>query len=300
MKKLLCSLLILSIFCLSCSKSINNGLPIIKSNKLVLNPLDKDKQSVFWGDYERDFIFWSTNYTALDASKNKISKQEFLKELTTGNFVPIKVSTEDSTLSYQLLKLNNPDTKNKELSSLVKTEAVTQLHFWEMEGKPLPKFNFTDLNGRVYNTENTKGKLVVVKCWFIGCTNCIKEMPMLNKLVKKFENKDDIVFLSLAYDSADDLKKFLTRKTFDYSIASVPNSFFSDDLGVYAYPTHIIIDRNGLVQNVTTDGKNIVTHLGKDKNGASEIINNSEKMLIAKRIMNMGSMPPPPPPSLMK
>ena len=59
-----------------------------------------------------------------------------------------------------------------------------------------------------------------------------------------------------------------------------------------------MLAQNDLVQNVTTDGKNIVTHLGKDKNGASEIINNSEKMLIAKRIMNMGSMPPPPPPNV--
>lgn len=36
-------------------------------------------------------------------------------------------------------------------------------------GKKVPKFEFVDLNGHKYNRENTKGKILVMKFWFIGC-----------------------------------------------------------------------------------------------------------------------------------
>jgi thiol-disulfide isomerase/thioredoxin len=295
MKKTLC-IASLCFIILSCNKPSNYGQPVIEKERLIWNPSGTIKNAMCWGDYERDYMLWSASYTALDSSQNEISKLDFLKRLTTGKYIPLKITTKDSSLCYQLDQLDKIDTDHKDWSNTIKNKAVTELRHFEMEGKPLPKFDFTDLNGKVFNAATTKGKIVVVKCWFIGCTTCVKEMPMLNKLVKKFENKDDIVFVSLAFDSENALRKFLTKTVFDYKVVSVSESYFSDDLQINGFPTHIIIDKNGLVLKVTNDGKEMAAYLDIDKNGATIVTNNSEKILMTKRILNMGAVPPPLPP----
>lgn len=82
----------------------------------------------------------------------------------------------------------------------LKYKAEREYKNYQMEGKELPDFNFTDLDGTVYDKETTAGKIVVLKCWFIGCVPCVEEMPALNKLVNQYRNQKDIVFVSLAFD----------------------------------------------------------------------------------------------------
>jgi cytochrome oxidase Cu insertion factor (SCO1/SenC/PrrC family) len=36
-------------------------------------------------------------------------------------------------------------------------------------------FSFKDLNGILITNESMKGKIVVIKCWYIHCAACIKE-----------------------------------------------------------------------------------------------------------------------------
>jgi translation initiation factor 2 beta subunit (eIF-2beta)/eIF-5 len=51
---------------------------------------------------------------------------------------------------------------------------------------------------------------VVIKCWFIHCVACIEEFPV-NKMATKYKNRKDIVFISLAEDSPQELKTFLLK-----------------------------------------------------------------------------------------
>jgi thiol-disulfide isomerase/thioredoxin len=46
-----------------------------------------------------------------------------------------------------------------------------------------------------------KGKIVVIKCWYIHCAACIKEFPEVNNLVRKYKDRKDIIFISLAEDT---------------------------------------------------------------------------------------------------
>ncbi|MFY8000804.1 MAG: redoxin domain-containing protein [Candidatus Kapaibacteriota bacterium] len=110
--------------------------------------------------------------------------------------------------------------------------------------KPAPTFTVKGLDGKTYNIAKLKGKAVVLNFWFIGCPPCREEIPSLNMLVKEFAKKD-VVFLALALDDEKDLKAFLKKSPFAYTI--VPKaSEVSQKYGVEAYPTHIVIDRKGM------------------------------------------------------
>ncbi|MBD1209091.1 MAG: TlpA family protein disulfide reductase [Ignavibacteria bacterium] len=110
--------------------------------------------------------------------------------------------------------------------------------------KPAPTFMAKGLDGKTYDIAKLKGKAIVLNFWFIGCPPCRQEIPSLNTLAKEFAKKD-VVFLALALDDEKDLKEFLKKTPFTYTI--VPKaSEVSQKYGVEAFPTHIVIDRNGM------------------------------------------------------
>ena len=122
-------------------------------------------------------------------------------------------------------------------------------HF-KMEGNNIPDFHFTDLNGKVYDKLSTKGKIVVLKCWFIHCVACVREFPELNKLVDENQNRRDLLFISLAIDTRKDLQKFLEQKEFKYAVIPEMENYLTNKLNITEYPTHFLIDKNGKILKV--------------------------------------------------
>ncbi|MGK0324190.1 MAG: thiol-disulfide isomerase/thioredoxin, partial [Psychroserpens sp.] len=61
-----------------------------------------------------------------------------------------------------------------------------------------------DIEGNSHTLESLKGKVVVINFWFINCKPCVAEIPDLNKLKAKFNNKD-AVFVAIALDSKPSL-----------------------------------------------------------------------------------------------
>ena len=207
------------------------------------------KDYMKWWTYYNESINLSLNFTAIDNSSNKISKETFLNSLTTGKYIPVKLLSKDaSEICYKLIQLNQPVDKN--IEAAIKNVSLTENAHFKMEGQKFPKFSFTDLNGKHYTNENSSGKIVVLKCWFIRCHACVAEFPELNELVNQYKDRNDIVFVSLAFDKEADLRAFLLTKTFNYATVSSPVSFIQDTLMVNAYPTHFIIDKNGNIVKV--------------------------------------------------
>lgn len=186
----------------------------------------------------------------------KITRIDFLKKLSTGNYFPVALYSEDNYLSYKLAVI--PAKTDESITAYLKKFSSDQLEFCKLEGKPVPNFNFNDVNGKHYSSESIKGKIVLFKCWFIRCGACVKEMPALNEIVKKYKNRDDILFISLAIDNRKELQKFLATTKFDY--ATIPNQerYMADQLHVSAYPTHFIINKKGELVRMLPDETKVI------------------------------------------
>ncbi len=237
-------LLVLILVSFSCSKKQEKTEDV--QLEIDLKSLETDFMT--WWTYHSKNIMLSSDFTPVDQNSKNISKEDFLKELTTGNFIPLKIKSKSDNIVYKLFRLNQ--NANKGISGTIKNISTISYNHFKMEGRSFPSFDFTDLNGNLYTNENTKGKIVILKYWFISCKPCVAEFPELNLLVKKYQNRNDILFISLAFDSKKALQDFLIKKPFSYAVVPDQREFMEAILIIHSYPTHFVIDKKGTIKKV--------------------------------------------------
>jgi thiol-disulfide isomerase/thioredoxin len=77
--------------------------------------------------------------------------------------------------------------------------AVTALE----TGKTAPDFSLQTLDGKTVKLSDYKGKVVVLDFWATWCVWCLKGMPAVEEVRKKYAGNDKVQFLALSQDEAD-------------------------------------------------------------------------------------------------
>ena len=228
-------------------------VPGVKSQ--VTEKPDVDPQLVLhdfksWWNYHYSHVSLSANFTGFDTNSMPLDKEAFLTQLSSGEYIALRLSSKDPGMKLQLYKLNA--SVNTDISVTAKRVGLEAYSYYKMEGTPLPGNGFTDIAGKVYDKESLQGKVLVLKCWFIHCQSCVEEMPALNQAIKPFKKREDVVFVSLATDTPEALKTFLKKIKFDYAVVAEQRGYMTDQLQVSGYPTHFIIDKKGMIAKVTS------------------------------------------------
>ena len=248
--------IIIPFFFFSCQSHIKPSETIVQDPKHILSSFTN-----FWAYWYND-VKLSEDFTAYNENDSVVSKEFFLSQVSTGKYLPVKYKIDDSLNRYKLYKIGNA--ADSSITSTIIMFGKLAYQFYQMEGKPLPDFNFVDLNGNVYNSQTCKGKVVVLNFWFIGCVSCREEMPALNKMVASYKDRKDVLFVSLAPDEPDSLKKFLEINPFAYAIIPLKNKYVIDTLSIRMFPTQMIVDRRGLVAKVPEDYEQMEIELRKE------------------------------------
>ncbi len=238
------------------------GAPAQKKTTMVFatDPEIAMKDFQTWWEYYYQQIHLSEDFIGLDADSNRVSKTHFLTQLATGAFIPIKLMIKDDTAFYKLYAIPGAD---KTIGSTMKSAAAKLLSDYQQEGTPFPAFDFEDLAGRRYVPGNTRGKVMVIKCWFIHCVACVQEFPELNKLVETYQTREDILFISLAIDTKPALQNFLKERKFTYAVVPGKNDFMGEQLKITEYPTHIIVNEAGRIVKVVSRCDELIPALHK-------------------------------------
>ncbi|SHG25536.1 TlpA family protein disulfide reductase [Flavobacterium johnsoniae] len=226
-----------------------------------VDPIQIQKTFQDWSAYNKK-IMLSRDFTALDASSKEISKESFLDQLSNGNFIPVRLKSEAAIYIYKLFKIQpKSDTSIKATINQIGFDAYKN---YKMEGTAFPKFSFKDLDENLVTNESMKGKIIVIKCWYIHCTPCIREFPQVNKLVSAYKDRKDIVFMSLAEDSPEQLKTFLARKPLLYSVIPNMKDYMNEALQLNSFPTHFILNKEGMITKVLPNFESLEVALAKE------------------------------------
>jgi thiol-disulfide isomerase/thioredoxin len=103
-------------------------------------------------------------------------------------------------------------------------------------------------DGKLANTEQWRGKVLVVNFWASWCPPCVEEMPTLDKLQAEFKNQN-VLFVGIGIDSPSNIREFLQNTPVSYPIVigGLEGSNLSKQMGNTqgALPYTVIIKAKG-------------------------------------------------------
>lgn len=111
----------------------------------------------------------------------------------------------------------------------------------------MPEIAYSDEAGKTQLLETKEYKLTALHFWATWCVPCVKELPQINTMQKKYKNKGfRVVALSLDNNNVDKVKKFFKDNKinnldilFDSSLAAF------QQLKIKGLPTTIFINSEG-------------------------------------------------------
>lgn len=138
------------------------------------------------------------------------------------------------------------------LSSSIMALTADSASFLKIGDKvPDIEFKIKNYSKPTAKISDFKGKLVILDLWGVNCGSCIKAMPHMQELQKEFEGKIQVIMVTK--DSDEKVAKLALRSdnVKNNKLPSVTNAKELANLfDYYLLPTHIWIDKDGIVQHI--------------------------------------------------
>jgi len=111
-----------------------------------------------------------------------------------------------------------------------------------------PEFMVKTSDGSEFSLVANKGKVVVIDFWATWCPPCRESVPELKDLLKKYP-ADKLTVISASADS-DEAKwqEFIAKKQMTWAQYLDKDGHLAELFGVNAFPTYIVIDREGFIR----------------------------------------------------
>lgn len=211
----------------------------------------------------------STNFDKKVAEEyNKIMgedesyNEEVSNEATLKVFKAIKSQNIKNSLARQLAYGINPaNEKSEELYNEImanvtyekfKTDLTEKFNKIKalVKGNVSPKFNYENHKGGTISLDDLKGKFVYIDVWATWCGPCVREIPFMKEVEKKYHGKN-IEFVSISIDEKKDYEKwkeFVAEKEMGGIQLYADNAWqsqFVQDYAIEGIPRFILIDTNG-------------------------------------------------------
>jgi cytochrome c biogenesis protein CcmG, thiol:disulfide interchange protein DsbE len=96
-----------------------------------------------------------------------------------------------------------------------------------------------------FNLDKMRGKVVVVNFWAQWCSNCAREMKVLESLYQQYHGQG-LEIIGVSVDGKNDIKLVLERaKKLTYPNAMFSNTTVSNFPDIHSIPANFIFDKNG-------------------------------------------------------
>ncbi len=222
---------------------------------------------------------------ALEAPQQKALLEEvtnLVKTAAKGDDEALQFAVQNAMVAGELLqRANSPQTtsaleniiaaikgRNDERLADVVTGLEGTLRRLQLPGKPIQVAGKT-VDGKDFNIDSLKGKVVLVDFWATWCGPCVAELPHLKALYEGYRAKGfEIVGISLDSERAE-LEGFLKSREIQWPILfeetegqGVENKI-ATHYGITAIPTMILVNQEGKVVSTSVRGPELDEALEK-------------------------------------
>ncbi|HEY2736453.1 MAG TPA: TlpA disulfide reductase family protein [Polyangiales bacterium] len=117
-------------------------------------------------------------------------------------------------------------------------------------GSKMPEIGLSDLSGRSVTAASLDGKVVVIDFWATWCAPCREELPVLQRLYKKYAGQGLVVVGVSVDKEQDNIKEFLQKMPLSFPIVHDSAHQVSGRFSPPRMPSSYIVDRKGIVRYV--------------------------------------------------
>jgi len=110
-----------------------------------------------------------------------------------------------------------------------------------------PSVGYTLLDGTKVNTEQLRGKVVLVNFWATSCTTCVHEMPQIVATHEKYKARGyDTLAVAMSYDPPAYVINFAETRKLPFGVAIDNTGQIAQSFGdVQLTPTSVLINKRG-------------------------------------------------------
>jgi thiol-disulfide isomerase/thioredoxin len=117
----------------------------------------------------------------------------------------------------------------------------------DLTGKAAPDFTVQTVDGKAYSLAALKGNPVLLDFWATWCGPCRKAMPSVEQVSQDYKEQGLVVLGVDVREDRDTVQAFLKKTPMAYPTVLSGESGILKDYEVKAYPTFVLIDRDGKI-----------------------------------------------------
>lgn len=103
-------------------------------------------------------------------------------------------------------------------------------------------FKLIDVNNKLHQLSDYKGKILIVNFWASWCTPCLEEIPAMNRAYMQLRDKN-VAMLAINFgEDKETVNQFLKKYPIDFDVLLDESSAMSKDWKINALPTTVIIN----------------------------------------------------------
>ncbi len=116
-----------------------------------------------------------------------------------------------------------------------------------MIGETAPDFIARTLDGSPWRVSESRGKVILLNFWATWCEPCLRELPQLERLHRKF-SQDGLAVIGVSGEEPREARQFLSENGIGYLALHDQDGEVHRRYRVNAIPTTLVIGRDGTLQ----------------------------------------------------
>lgn len=133
------------------------------------------------------------------------------------------------------------------ISLAVVATSVAQAGQWMVwsTSRTTPSFSLTDLDGKNWNLQDLRGRVVVLNFWASWCEPCVTEMPWLAELAASYGGSRVVVLAVNYMESEAKVRRFLVNSELTVPVILDRDATLSKSWIKPLFPTSVVIGPDG-------------------------------------------------------